>query len=130
MLSRKSCAISGLSMLLFVVLSSLACGHHSTKPTGCYSVDELYPGGAAATDSTTARTVFQAYLVHLDESGGYPVFRWSQLEYVRSSGREDYNGSTYWGIVARGRQQGVESAETTQFRVRQDGVVVQMLGCI
>jgi hypothetical protein len=109
----------------------LSCGDDTTRPkNGCYTVDEVFATGASVGDSTAARTAFLAYLAHLDETDGYPVFRWNRLEYLRSSGREDYAGKTYWGIVARGQHQDGGTVDNQQFRVRQDGAVVLMLGCI
>lgn len=116
---------------LFGVVAILSCGDGGTRPkTPCYTVDELFAAGVAVSDSMAAREAFVSYLGHLDETGGYPVFGWTHLEYLRSSGAEDYAGRRYWGIVSRGRDQDGETVDNQHFRVRDDGVVVLMLGCI
>jgi hypothetical protein len=116
-----------LALLTGLALFS-ACGEDG--PVGpCYTVDELFGSESSVSDSTSAREAFELYLARLEESGGYPVFGFSHLSYVRSAGSETYGGQMFWGIVALGVED-AESTETEAFRVRQDGVVVLMLGCI
>jgi hypothetical protein len=106
-----------------------ACGEEG--PGGpCYTVNELFSSGSAVSDSSSARGVFESYLAHLEETGGYPVFGFSHLSYLRSAGVERYQGHEFWGVVALGVEETGPSWETEAFRVRQDGLVVLMLGCI
>ena len=131
MQNRRVHLVVSALVIMVAAWSALSCGSDSTKPTpASYEIVELYSGTVAATDSTTAHAAFQAFLVHSSGAAGNAPFRWTELEYRRSFGREDYNGNTYWGIVARGLPDGGPAAETTQFRVRQDGKIVQMIGNI
>jgi hypothetical protein len=131
MQNRRSPVVVVTIVAMVAAWSALSCGSASTPtPRPSYTIIELYAGGVPATDSTNARAVFQAYLAGSGEAAGNAPFHWTEVEYRRSFGREDYNSSTYWGIVARGLPNGGPTEETTQFRVRQDGVVVQMIGNI
>lgn len=92
-------------------------------------INELFDSQLAVSDSNSAHEVFELFVTDLEESDGYPVFGYSHLSYVRAGGSEIYHGRRYWGIVALGIG-GTVSEETEAFRVRQDGVLVLMLGCI
>jgi hypothetical protein len=131
MQSRRVLVVVAALIIVVATGSVLSCGSDSTEPhRPGYSVIELYSGNVAATDSTSARAAFQAFLIQSGGSAGTAPFRWTELEYRRSFGREEYNGSAYWGVVARGLPSGGSAEETTQFRVRQDGEIVQMIGNI
>lgn len=124
-------SLAATAVLIALSLLPASCGDGTTGPDGpCYTVTDLFASGMAAADTMAARTAFDAYLTHLDETNGYPVFGWTALEYRRSAGVERYADRFYWGIVAWGKQANADSSETTMFRVRQDGTVVLMLGCI
>jgi hypothetical protein len=114
-----------------LVLAVQSCGDHPPEPPApCYTVRELQATGLAITDTSDAEAAFEQYLDYLDESNGYPVFDLIALEYLRSAGIEDYQGHRYWGIVAHGVQSTEGQGEVRMFRVREDGTVVLMLGCI
>jgi hypothetical protein len=118
-------------LLITPFLLSMACEDESTRPKGpCYMVSDLFSTNSAVGDTVAARAAFEAYLDHLDEAGGYPVFHWSSLQYLRSAGTESYQKQTYWGVIARGVHVEGDTLETQMYRVRQDGMVVGMLGCI
>ncbi len=100
-------------------------------PGPCYTIDELHQTSSSVDDSTAAKGAFLEYLTHLDDTDGYPFWDLTHIEYQGSTGREVYNGRTYWGIMARVVREGGEpSNDNRWFRVRDDGMVVSMLGCI
>jgi hypothetical protein len=116
-----------------LLVLGIACDSYTSR-TGpdfpCYVITPLYDTEQGVVDTTAARTAFEAYVQHLDDSNGYPVLDWEALEYVRSAGAVEYHDWQYWRIVACGTTQGGEPEETAMFCVRQDGRVVIMLGCI
>lgn len=118
-------------MFLGALLLGLACSDEGTRPRGpCYSISAVFESGIAPADTVAARSAFEAYLLHLSESGESPAFGYSQLAYARAGRQVQFQGSQYWGIVAIGSTGEAPPALTTAFCVRDDGTVVLMLGCI
>ncbi len=121
----------GCGLVLLVVLIALSACERSTGPAVlCYNVESLYPTGTVVSDTVAARTAFMAFLAHLKQTDGYPVVGWRALDYRRTAGTEYYRGTLYWGVSAWGVHVDGDSVETRMFRVRGDGTVVSMLGCI
>ena len=112
-------------------LLCVSCGNDNpSKPPACYDVVEVFRCECTVQDTVAAHTAFESYIEQLRDSSGYPVYGWEELAYSRSAGTERYRDALYWGIVALARTEGGQTAQTTRFRVRADGTVVSMLGCI